>query len=47
MRKIKTNTHGLRKLLKNAPIVRKLSGMLSQNVSLADYKKQLEEKYGA
>jgi len=46
MRKIKTNIYRLSKLLKNAPIVRKLSGTLSQNISLADYKKHLEQKYG-
>ncbi len=32
--------------LENAPIIRKLSGTLSKNVSVADYKKHLEEKYG-
>jgi hypothetical protein len=30
---------------KNAPIVRRLSGILSPEVSLDDYKKHLEEKY--
>lgn len=29
----------------DAPIVRRLSGMLSQDVSVDDYKKHLEEKY--
>ena len=29
----------------NAPIVRRLSGTLSSDVSLQDYKKHLEEKY--
>jgi len=29
----------------HAPIVRRLSGTLSQNVSEQDYKKHLEEKY--
>jgi len=47
MRKTKSTTRLLHKLLKNAPIVRKLSGILSQNVSVADYKKYLEEKYGS
>lgn len=32
--------------LENAPIVRRLSGALSQNVSIQDYKEHLEEKYG-
>lgn len=31
--------------LDNAPIVRRLSGILSPDVSLDDYKKHLEEKY--
>jgi len=31
--------------LDNAPIVRRLSGILSQEVSVQDYKKHLEEKY--
>jgi hypothetical protein len=31
--------------LVNAPIVRRLSGSLSQVVSVQDYKKHLEEKY--
>jgi hypothetical protein len=31
--------------LDNAPIVRRLSGILSPEVSLDDYKKHLEEKY--
>lgn len=31
--------------LDNAPIVRRLSGILSLGVSLDDYKKHLEEKY--
>lgn len=30
----------------NAPIVLRLSGTLSQNVSIRDYKQHLEEKYG-
>ena len=34
-------------VLENAPIIRKLSGTLSKNVSVADYKKHIEEKYGA
>ena len=29
----------------NAPIVRRLSGTMSTDVSLQDYKKHLEEKY--
>ena len=29
----------------NAPIVRRLSGILSQSVSVQDYKKHLDEKY--
>jgi hypothetical protein len=33
-------------LLENAPIVRWLSGSLSQHVSLQDYKARLEEKLG-
>lgn len=32
--------------LDRAPIVRRLIGTLSQNVSVRDYKKHLEEKYG-
>ncbi len=32
--------------LNNAPLVRKLSGTLSNKVSIADYKRHLEEKYG-
>lgn len=32
--------------LADAPIVRRLSGILSQDVSLEDYRKYLEEKYG-
>ena len=31
-------------MLDNAPIVRRLSGTLSQNVSVEDYKKHLEDK---
>jgi hypothetical protein len=31
--------------LDNAPIVRRLSGTLSQDISVQDYKKHLEEKY--
>jgi Family of unknown function (DUF6364) len=33
------------KPLDNAPIVRRLTGTLSQVVSVQDYKKHLEEKY--
>ena len=32
--------------LVNAPIVRRLTGILSSDVSVNDYKKHLEEKYG-
>lgn len=32
--------------LQNAPIVRRLSGTLSQNVTIQDYQKHLDEKYG-
>jgi hypothetical protein len=32
--------------LENAPIVRRLSGTLSQSVSVQDYRKHLEEKHG-
>lgn len=32
--------------LENAPIVRRLSGILSQDVSIQDYREHLEEKYG-
>ncbi|HEY4490625.1 MAG TPA: DUF6364 family protein, partial [Acidobacteriota bacterium] len=31
--------------LENAPIIRRLSGILSKNVSIADYKKYLQEKW--
>lgn len=31
--------------LENAPIVRRLSGSMSQSVSTQDYKQHLEEKY--
>lgn len=34
------------KSLAEAPIVRRLSGALPQDVDLSDYKKHLEEKYG-
>ena len=33
-------------VLQDAPIVRRLSGTLSKNISVADYKKHLEAKYG-
>jgi len=33
-------------VLKDAPIVRKLTASLSPGVSITDYKKHLEEKYG-
>ena len=32
--------------LENAPIIRRLSGSLSQAVSIQDYQTHLEEKYG-
>jgi hypothetical protein len=32
--------------LANAPIVRRLTGSLSPDISVDDYKKHLEEKYG-
>jgi hypothetical protein len=32
--------------LENAPITRRLSGILSQNLSAQDYKKHLEDKFG-
>lgn len=32
--------------LENAPIVRRISGTLSQDVSVDDYKQHLTEKYG-
>jgi len=32
--------------LEDAPIVRRLSGSLSPNLTVQDYKKHLEEKYG-
>lgn len=32
--------------LENAPIVRRLSGVLSPDVNIQDYKNHLEEKYG-
>lgn len=34
------------KELDNAPIVRRISGTLSQDVSVEDYKQHLQEKYG-
>jgi hypothetical protein len=33
-------------VLQDAPIVRRLSGTLSKDVSMTDYKKHLEAKYG-
>ena len=33
-------------LLADAPIVRRISGILSQQVSIEDYKEHLAEKYG-
>lgn len=32
--------------LENAPIVKRLSGVLPETVSVEDYKKHIEEKYG-
>jgi len=32
--------------IENSPIVQRLSGVLSQQVSIEDYHKHLEEKYG-
>ena len=32
--------------LEQAPIVRRLTGSLSRNIAVEDYKKHLEEKYG-
>ncbi len=34
-------------VLNHAPIVRRLTGLLSSDVSTDDYKKHLEDKYGA
>ena len=34
------------KSLENAPIVRRLSGTLSQEIIIRDYREHLEEKYG-
>ena len=33
-------------VLNEAPVVRRLTGLLSPDVSVDDYKKHLEEKYG-
>ncbi len=33
-------------VLQDAPIVRRLSGTLSKDVSITDYKKHLDAKYG-
>jgi len=33
-------------ILQEAPIVRRLSGTLSKNVSITDHKKHLDAKYG-
>jgi len=33
-------------LLEDAPIVQRLSGILSREISIEDYHKHLEEKYG-
>ena len=40
----KIPAHGM---LENAPIVRRISGILSQQVTIGDYHKHIEEKYGA
>ncbi len=32
--------------LKGAPVVRRLTGLLSSGVSIDDYKKHLDDKYG-
>jgi hypothetical protein len=32
--------------LKDAPIVRRLSGILPDNISIQDYREHLDEKYG-
>jgi hypothetical protein len=32
--------------LENAPIVRRISGVLPKDVSIQDYKEHIEEKYG-
>lgn len=34
-------------VLNRAPVVRRLTGLLSSDVSIDDYKKHLEEKYGS
>ncbi len=34
-------------VLTRAPVVRRLTGLLSSDVSMDDYKKHLEDKYGA
>ena len=33
-------------VLNHAPVVRRLTGLLSSDVSIEDYKKHLEDKYG-
>ncbi len=33
-------------VLDHAPVVRRLTGLLSSDVSIDDYRKHLEEKYG-
>jgi hypothetical protein len=33
-------------VLEHAPVVRRLTGLLSPTISTEDYKKHLEEKYG-
>lgn len=34
-------------VLNHAPVVRRLTGLLSSDVSIEDYKKHLEDKYGS
>jgi hypothetical protein len=36
----------VKKAMENAPLVRNLSGSLSNRVSVDDYRKHLDEKYG-
>jgi hypothetical protein len=42
LRQVPESTEGLQ----NAPIVRRLSGVLSKNISTTDYKKHLDTKHG-
>lgn len=34
-------------VLNHAPVVRRLTGLLSSGISIDDYKKHLDEKYGS